>query len=274
MKDKKTIPEWFEILKSYKKYDLETVYYEFENKTKQPLKQYTKKEFKNLLKKCGKKEDDDYTDYELEQIEYILSKMNNYTESLLDLKISYLEKIYEKEDRRQEVIDKKAQDKIGQTSLLIGLIGLFGAGGVFEILKNTNILLEIVSFILMILMFIFFSLSIILSVKVLIPRPYQRPRQDLMSYGIENEIKAQKLGYFGSLYDSITWNQKCNTKKNKLMEYGQKFFAVGLVILLLYIIVLCISIMFISDNNNSNIFYFIFEQIKENLNNGTVIKKS
>ncbi|MGI5115635.1 hypothetical protein [Treponema sp. SP13] len=274
MKEKRTVPECFEILKSYKKYDLETVYNKYEHNGKKSLKKYTKKEFKNLLKNCDKKEDDIYSDYELEQIEYICSKMTNYSESLLDLKISYLEKIYEKEDRRQEVIDQKAHGKIEQTSLVIGLIGLFGAGGVFEIFKNTYIFLKVISFVLMTLMFFFFCLSIIWSVRVLIPRPYQRPRQALMSYGIENDIKTQKIGYFGSLYDSITWNQICNSKKNKLMEYGQKFFVIGLGILLIYIIVLCISIMLFSDNGNSNIFYFIFEQIKENMSDGVFIKKS
>lgn len=121
---------------------------------------------------------------------------------MLDLKISYLEKIYEKENTRQDSIDQKARSNIGQTSLVIGLTGVLGSGGVFEIVKHTTMLLKILFFIITGLLILFYCLSFYFSVNALKPRSYTRPRQDLMHYGINNDLRVQKIGYFISFYIS------------------------------------------------------------------------
>lgn len=262
MKKVYTIPEWFSKLKKYKKYDLEKAYLLCDKNSKNELRKITKKEFYTVIKKC-RKEKYPLSDSEIEDIMFINENINEYSDSLMDLKISYLDKIYDKENGRQEIIDQKAQTNISQTSLIIGIIGLLGAGGIFDLLKDINIILKILFLLGNIGLIFVFSISIYYSVKTLIPKPYTRPRQNLMRYGIKNNLREQKLGYFVSLYQSITWNQRINTEKNELMGKSQKLFGVGLVFLAFDVILFIIILVFCAKNDNSNIIYIIIKKIKE-----------
>ena len=245
MKKEYTIPEWFLKLKKYKKYDLEKAYFLCEKNSKNELKKITKKEFCKLIKKC-RKEKHPLSDSEIEDMRFIDENIEEYSDSLLDLKISYLDKIYDKENSKQEVIDQKAQTNIGQTSLIIGIIGLLGVGGIFDLVKDINIIIKVLFLLYYVVLIFIFCISIYYSVKTLIPRPYARPRQDLMRNGIKNNLRDQKLGYFVSLYRSITWNQRVNVEKNSFMDKSQKLFGIGLVLLAFNVIFFTIILVFFS----------------------------
>lgn len=267
---KYTIPEWFLKLKKYEKYDLEKAYFLCDKNSKDQPKKITKKEFYQIIKAC-KKDKYPLFDSELEDMNFIDENIEEYTEALLDLKISYLDKIYDKENTRQEIIDQKAQSNIGQTSLIIGIIGLLTASGVFDIIKDINLFVKLFFLIFNIILIFAFCFSIYFSVRALIPRPYTRPRQDLMKYGIKNDLREQKLGYFISLYHSITRNQRVNTEKNDFMENSQKLFSLGLILLAIDVIFLSILLFFFSKTDNSNIIYIIIRKLRDCfLGNGSI----
>lgn len=259
---KYTIPEWFLKLKKYNKYDLERAYYFCDRYSKNQLKKISKKEFCQIIKDC-KKDKYPLSDSDLENMAFIDENIEDYTEELLELKISYLDKIYDNENTRQNIIDQKAQSNIGQTSLIIGIIGFLGAGGIFDLIKDIHIFFKIIFLIFYIALISVFCFSISYSVRALIPRLYTRPRQDLMKYGIKNDLKEQKLGYFISLYHSITWNQRTNTEKNDFMRKSQMLFALGLILLAIVIILLSIFLFFFSKTENSNIIFIFIKKLKD-----------
>ena len=106
---KYTIPEWFLKLKKYNKYDLERAYYFCDRYSKNQLKKISKKEFCQIIKDC-KKDKYPLSDSDLENMAFIDKNIEDYTEELLELKISYLDKIYDNENTRQNIIDQKAHN--------------------------------------------------------------------------------------------------------------------------------------------------------------------
>ena len=67
-----------------------------------------------------------------------------------------------------------------------------------------------------------------------------------MRNGIKDNLRDQKLGYFVSLYSSITWNQRVNAEKNSFMDKSQKLFGIGLVLLAVNVIFFTIILVFFS----------------------------
>jgi rod shape-determining protein MreD len=191
----------------------------------------------------------------------------------LKLKTEYLRELYAEENERQNIVESKNAQVLGQSGVILSLVGLF-IPMYIEKLISTNFIVQIILILVFLFTLTFYFLTIFVSSKYLNAHNYNYRRKDADT--VNNNYAVEDDFYIEEIYDLleiIENNSQVNNRKVADLKKAYSRFRTANVLTALLSLFLLASIFFIPKKSTPTMnmhepvkiegFQGIIEQLKK-----------